>query len=128
MNKVILVGHLGKDPDVRYTQNGNAVASFPLAVNSGYGENKRTDWVNIIAWRKLAETVGNNLNKGRRVLVEGSLNVRSYEAKDGSGKRYVTEVVAQNVEFLDGKKSEQPSAENGFGMGEEVFPEEEIPF
>ena len=137
MNKVILVGNLTRDPEVRYTQNGNAVASFTIAVNSGFGDNKRTDFVPIVVWRKLAETCGNNLTKGRRVLVEGSLNIRSYEAKDGSGKRYATEVIAQNVEFLDSRQSASSGASgatesgNGFDMnsfGTEVFPEEEIPF
>ena len=137
MNKVILVGNLTRDPEVRYTQNGNAVASFTIAVNSGFGDNKRTDFVPIVVWRKLAETCGNNLTKGRRVLVEGSLNIRSYEAKDGSGKRYATEVIAQNVEFLDSRQSAPAGASgatesgNGFDMnsfGTEVFPEEEIPF
>ncbi|WP_346355135.1 single-stranded DNA-binding protein [Azotosporobacter soli] len=143
MNKVILVGRLAQDPEVRYTQNGNAVASFSVAVDSGFGENKRTDFVPIVAWRKLAEVCGNNLTKGRRVLVEGSLNIRSYEAQDGQ-KRRVTEVVAQNVEFLDSKQSAPGGAPgavnapgstegtgNGFDMnsfGTEVFPEEEIPF
>lgn len=141
MNKVILVGRLAQDPEVRYTQNGNAVASFSVAVDSGFGENKRTDFVPIVAWRKLAEVCGNNLTKGRRVLVEGSLNIRSYETQDGQ-KRRVTEVVAQNVEFLDSKQSASGGAANapssnaagtgnGFDMnsfGTEVFPEEEIPF
>ncbi len=134
MNKVILVGRLAQDPEVRYTQNGNAVATFSVAVDSGFGENKRTDFIPIVAWRKLAEVCGNNLTKGRRVLVEGSLNIRSYEAQDGQ-KRRVTEVIAQNVEFLDSKKAEPGKETNpnnqGFDMnqfGTEVFPEEEVPF
>ena len=137
MNKVILVGRLTRDPEVKYTNGGHAVASFSVAVDSGFGDNKRTDFVPIVVWRKLAETCGNNLTKGRRVLVEGSLNIRSYEAKDGSGKRYATEVIAQNVEFLDSRQSAPGGASgaaesgNGFDMnsfGTEVFPEEEIPF
>lgn len=144
MNKVILVGRMAGDPEVRYTQNGNCVASFSVAVDSGYGENKRTDFIPVVAWRKLAEVCGNNLTKGRRVLVEGSLNIRSYETQDGQ-KRRVTEVIAQNVEFLDTKQTPnsgapsaqsqptggQPATGNGVDMnsfGTEVFPEEEIPF
>lgn len=138
MNKVILVGRLAQEPEVRYTQNGNALCTFTIAVDSGFGENKRTDFVPVVAWRKLAEVCGNNLTKGRRVLVEGSLNIRSYETNDGQ-KRRVTEVVAQNVEFLDYKKDGQGGAAagnaaqtgGGFDMnsfGTEVFPEEEIPF
>lgn len=132
MNKVILLGNLTQDPEVRYTQSGIAVASFRIAVNTGYGDNKRTDFIPIVAWRKLAEVCGNNLTKGSRVLVDGSLNVRSYDTQEGQ-KRYVTEVIAQTIEFVGSKPA---SAQTGHGnagndassFGTEVFPEEEIPF
>ena len=131
MNKVILVGRLGKDPETRYTQNGKCVATFSLAVSKPV-KDSGADWFDIVVWDKLAEIVGNNLSKGRRVLVEGRLQTRSYEAKDGS-KRRVVEVVAQNVEFLDSKSA---AAENGGGNAEQhpgfgfgpSAPEEEIPF
>lgn len=127
MNKVILVGRLAQDPEVRYTQNGKAVTSFSIAVDSGFGDNRRADFISIVAWEKLAEICGNNLSKGRRVLIEGKLQVRSYETQDGQ-KRRVTEVIAQNVEFMDSKTAKTDS-NDGFGaMGTEVFPEEEIPF
>jgi single-strand DNA-binding protein len=135
MNKVILVGRLAQDPEVRYTQTGKAVASFSIAVDSGFGESKRADFIPIVAWEKLAEICGNNLTKGRRILVEGRLQVRSYETQDGQ-KRRVTEVTAQNIEFMDSKSAAGPGAPaagagSGHDMssfGTEVFPEEEIPF
>ena len=131
MNKVILVGRLTRDPEVRYTQTGKAVASFSVAVDTGYGDNKRADFIPIVVWDKLAEVCGNNLTKGRRILVEGRLQIREYE-KDGQ-KRRSAEVVAQNIEFLDTKAAQtsQPPKDNvdhAGSMGTEVFPEEDIPF
>ena len=136
MNKVILVGRLTQDPEVRYTQNGKAFASFTLAVNRFGGSNhaaKEADFVPIVAWEKLAEIAGNNLGKGQRVLVEGRLQIRSYEANDGQ-KRRVAEVVAQTMEFLERKKAAESTGGN-YGtdedpnpFGGQVLPEEEIPF
>ncbi|MDR3561008.1 MAG: single-stranded DNA-binding protein [Negativicutes bacterium] len=129
MNKVILVGRLTQDPEVRYTQSGKAVASFTIAVNrfSGQGKNE-ADFIPIVAWEKLAEICGNNLTKGQRVLIEGRLQVRSYEANDGQ-KRRVSEIIAQNMEFLERKQTssaDENKDPNPFGG--QVFPEEEIPF
>ncbi len=106
MNKVILVGRLTKDPEVRYTPTGKVVASFTLAVNRGFTTKdsaQEADFIPIVVWGNSAEFCGNNLNKGSKVLVDGRLQVRSYDAKDGS-KRYVTEVVANNLEALERKK------------------------
>jgi single-strand DNA-binding protein len=138
VNKVILVGRLAQDPEVRYTQSGKAVASFNIAVNRFGGQKESTDFIPIVAWEKLAEICGNNLTKGRRILVEGRLQIRSYEATDGQ-KRRVAEVVAQNIEFLDSRQSSPgtpgnaPAAATGSqhdasSFGNDVFPEEEIPF
>ena len=132
MNKVILVGRLAQDPDVRYTQGGKAVASFNLAVNrfgGGSAQKESADFIPIVAWEKLAEICGNNISKGSKILVEGRLQIRSYEAQDGQRKR-ITEVVAQSVEFLGDKrnKSENNSDVDYNSFGSEVFPEEEIPF
>jgi single stranded DNA-binding protein (ssb) len=127
MNKVILVGRLAQDPEVRYTQSGKAVASFSLAVNrfSGQGQ-KEADFIPIVAWEKLAETCGNNLTKGQRVLIEGRLQIRSYEANDGQ-KRRVAEVIAQNMEFLERKQATDDRGDaNPFGG--QVVQDEEIPF
>ena len=132
MNKVILVGRLAQDPDVRYTQGGKAVASFNLAVNrfgGGSAQKESADFIPIVAWEKLAEICGNNISKGSKILVEGRLQIRSYEAQDGQKKR-ITEVVAQSVEFLGDKrnKSENNSDVDYNSFGSEVFPEEDIPF
>ena len=129
MNKVILVGRLAQDPEVRYTQSGKAVASFNLAVNR-YGQKDSADFIPIVAWEKLAEVIGNNLKKGSQVLVEGRMQVRSYETQDGQ-KRRVTEVIVQNVEFLGSKKSDNDGSNSDVvpeSFGTEVFPEEKIPF
>ena len=129
MNKAILVGRLAQDPEVRYTQSGKAVASFNLAVNR-YGQKDAADFIPIVAWEKLAEVIGNNLKKGSQVLVEGRMQVRSYETQDGQ-KRRVTEVIVQNVEFLGSKKSDNDGSNSDVSpesFGSEVFPEEEIPF
>jgi len=121
MNKAFLVGRLCQDPEVRYTQAGKAVASFTIAVNEGYGERKTVQYIPIVCWEKLAEACGNNLNKGSKVLVEGKLQIRSYDANDGS-KRRIAEVIAQNMEFLEKK---QQGEDNPFGGT--VYSEEEIP-
>lgn len=121
MNKVHLIGNLTRDPEVRYTQSGKAVAHFTLAINDGYGENKRADFPTIIVWGKIAETIGNNLHKGSKVAVNGKITTSSYE-KDGH-KVYTTEVTADmydGVEFLDKKQ--------GGGQSNEIDTTEEIPF
>ena len=107
MNKVFLIGRLTRDPELRYTGNNTAVASFSIAVNRSFtnqqGE-READFINIVVWRKQAENVKNYLSQGSQVAVEGRLQTRNYEDKDGQ-KRYVTEVVADNVEFLGSKNS-----------------------
>ena len=102
MNKVFLIGNLTRDPEMRTTPSGVGVCSFSIAVNrkiqSKTGE-KKTDYFDIITWRSLAELCGRYLSKGRKVAVVGELQNRSYETKDGA-KRYVTEILASEVEFL----------------------------
>lgn len=124
MNKVILVGRLTQDPEVRYTTSGKAVASFTLAVNRMGSE--ATDFIPIVAWEKLAEACGNNITKGQKVLVDGRLQIRSYEARDGQ-KRRVAEIVAQHVDFLERKSSTgNKEVDNMLDeMGKEI---DEIPF
>ena len=124
MNKFIGVGRLVKDPEIRYSQSGTAVANFNIAISSGYGEHKQTDFIPVVAFKNLAEVIGNNLKKGGQVLVEGRMQVRSYETQEGQ-KRRITEVIVQNIEFLGSKKSNESTPES---FGDEVFPEEEIPF
>lgn len=120
MNKVILVGRLTKDPEIRYTQSGKAVGNFTLAVDRGYGNKKETDFIPIVAWGKVAETCGNYLTKGQKVLIDGHIWVNNYE-KDGQ-KRWRTMVVANQVEFLERKKSQSGGNIDDIAasMGEEI--------
>ena len=106
VNKVILIGNLGKDPEVRFTQTGSAVANFSIATSEQWNDRdgtrqERTEWHNIVVWGKQAETCGQYLAKGRQVYVEGSIRTRSYDDKSGN-KRYITEIVAQRIRFLGG--------------------------
>jgi len=107
VNKAILVGNLGKDPEVRFTGSGKAVCKFSLATTTVWNDadgarQERTEWHNIIVWGKQGESCGKYLSKGRQVFVEGEIRSRSYDDKDGN-KRYITEIVAQNVRFLGGQ-------------------------
>jgi single-strand DNA-binding protein len=110
INKVIIVGNLGGDPEVRYTPSGSAVANFNVATSESWkdkntGEKKeRTEWHRIVVWGKLGELCGEYLSKGRQVYVEGRLQTRSYDDKDGV-KRYMTEIIATDVQFLGSKES-----------------------
>lgn len=104
LNKVMLIGNVGKDPEMRYTANGKAVTTFTIAVNRNFqstdGERREeTDWFDIVTWDKLAELCSQFLQKGRQAYVEGRLHTRSWEGQDGQ-KKYRTEVVAQTVLFL----------------------------
>ncbi|SFS37019.1 single-stranded DNA-binding protein [Marininema halotolerans] len=105
LNRVVLIGRLTKDPELRYTQSGVAVASFRLAVERPFtnqqGE-KEADFIDIVAWRQLGETVANYMKKGRLVAVEGRLQIRSYENQEGRRIR-ISEVVADNVRFLESR-------------------------
>lgn len=107
LNKVILIGRLGKDPELRYTPTGAAVATFNVATNEAYKDKdgkdvENTDWHRIVAWRKLAEICGQYLKKGSLVYIEGKLKTRSYDDKDGT-KKYITEIVADNMQMLGGR-------------------------
>ena len=122
-----------KDPEVKYTQSGTAVCTFTLAVDRKFAKKDSgqptADFIPIVAWRKLAEIIGNNLAKGRRISVEGRIQVRSYDAQDGS-KRYATEIVADEVEFLDSKAqtgAQSATGGNGSSNGQTI-PDEDIPF
>lgn len=118
INKVIIVGNLGRDPEVSYVPSGAAVAKFSVATSETWkdkstGEKKeRTEWHRIVAWDKLGEICGKYLAKGRQVYVEGKLQTRSYDDKEGV-KRYVTEIVAQDVQFLGGNRDAQDSGRPG---------------
>jgi single-strand DNA-binding protein len=115
LNKVMLIGNVGNDPEMRFTPNGNPVTSFRVATNRIYttaeGEKKQeTDWFNIVTWNKLAEQCNHSLSKGRLVYVEGRLHTRSWDGADGQ-KRYRTDVIAEKVTFLDRQPGTSPTEE-----------------
>ena len=111
LNKVMLIGRLGKDPEIRYTQSGSAVANFSLATdeywNDAQGQRQqRTEWHNIVVWNKLADLAQNYLKQGKQVYLEGKLQTQSWEDAQTGQKRYRTEVVARTLEFLDSRPSD----------------------
>ncbi|HLY99592.1 MAG TPA: single-stranded DNA-binding protein [Candidatus Angelobacter sp.] len=108
VNKVILVGNLGKDPEVKFTPNGTAVAKFSLATNERYKDKggewqDRTEWHNIVAWQRLAEIVGEYVKKGSKLYIEGRLQTSSWEDKQSGEKKYRTEIVASDLVLLSGR-------------------------
>lgn len=149
MNRIFLLGRLTRDPEVRITPTEKTVCTFTLAVDrpfSAKNGQREADFINIVTWNKTAELCGNSLTKGQRVLVEGRLQIRSYDGKDGN-KHYVTEVIADRVEFIERKgtgtasgavaapssaASDQGNTGNSNnpmgGFGSEVGFDEEIPF
>ena len=136
VNKVIIVGRLGKDPEVRYTPSGAAVANFTVATSEEWkdrdtGEKQeRTEWHRIVAWRRLGEICGEYLHKGKEVYIEGRLQTRSWEDRDGN-KKYITEIVAQNMQMLGspGKQGKADTSEERFPSEEPVsVPDDDIPF
>lgn len=137
MNRIILMGRLAKDPDVKVTTSGKTVCTFTLAVDrpfSGKDGKREADFINIQTWNKTAELIGNYVSKGQRLLVDGRLQIRSYDGKDGQ-KHYATEVVADRVEFIERKEKDAHTPNSGAGsgfesMGQDVTSQfdEEIPF
>jgi single-strand DNA-binding protein len=146
MNKVILIGRLAKDPELRYTQSGTAVASFTLAVDrrfSNQNGEREADFINCVAWQKSAEFVAQYFQKGKQMALEGRLQVRSYDGEDGK-KRWVSEVVTEQIEFVGSKNDSKGNGGNGNhsggndggssnnpyeGLGQEIiFDEQELPF
>jgi single-strand DNA-binding protein len=133
VNKVILIGNLGRDPELRYTQGGSAVANFTLATNERWrdkdGNNQeRTEWHRIVVWGRTAENCAQYLQKGRSVYVEGRLQTREWEDKDGN-KRNTTEVNALTVQFLGGRGgSGGPGDDPGYSGPGEPPPGDDIPF
>jgi single-strand DNA-binding protein len=150
-NKIILVGNLTRDPEIRYVGSGAAVTKFTLAVNRRSKQQEETDYIDIVAWDKLAETCNTYLKKGMSCLVEGRLSIRSYESKEGE-KRKATEVVCNSMQMLDragaggggGRNYEngdgggssyerpaapaRPAASSSAGFEEDAALEDEIPF
>jgi single-strand DNA-binding protein len=102
VNKAVILGNVGKDPEIRYTQSGKAVTNFSVACSEKYGEKETTEWINVVAWDKLAELCGQLVGKGSKVYVEGKIQTREYTDKDGN-KRWSTEIVAREMVFLTPK-------------------------
>ena len=137
LNKVMLIGNLGRDPEVRFTQGGTPVANFTLATNERWtdqsGEKQeRTEWHRIVVWGKQAEIAGEYLRKGRQIFVEGSLQTRDWTDKEGN-KRYTTEIKAMRFQMLGGRDdrdasggSSEPAEARGDGGG--GYQEDDIPF
>jgi single-strand DNA-binding protein len=125
VNKVILVGNVGKDPDVRHLDSGVSVASFPLATSETYRNKEsqkvtNTEWHNIVVWRGLAEVVEKYVKKGDPLYLEGKIRTRSYDDKDGN-KKYITEIVVDNMQMLGSKQSNDNNSSS-----EEKQPETDI--
>ena len=143
VNKAILIGNLGKDPELRYTPSGKAVATFPLATTERWTgqdgqKNESTTWHNIVAWGRQAEVIKEYLVKGRQMYVEGRIANRSYDDKDGN-KRYVSEVVVQNFQFIgsrggagggseDRDFNQTPPADTGSPAPDTSGTEDDLPF
>lgn len=124
MNKVVILGRLTKDPEVRYTPSQKVVASFTLAVDRPFlnqqGQ-READFIPVVVWGKAAELVGNSCKKGHRLLVEGRLQIRNFDAKDGT-RHWVTEIIATKIEFIERKEKSMQD------MGQEVPFDEEVSF
>jgi single-strand DNA-binding protein len=137
INKVILVGRLGRDPEIRYTPSGAAVANFTIATSEEWNDREsgqkkeRTEWHRIVAWRRLGEICGEYLRKGSQVYIEGKLQTRSWEDRDGN-KRYTTEIIAQNMQMLGSANRgarTMDQVDPGFPVEEPItVPEDDIPF
>lgn len=143
MNRIVLLGRLTRDPEVRYTTTGKVVCQFTLAVDRPFANQegqREADFIPVVIWGKQAETCGNSLTKGQRVLVEGRLQIRSYDGKDGQ-KRWVAETIADRFEFIERRgdfaaRGSAPAAareQSAQGapmdsMGSQVPFDEEIPF
>ena len=123
VNKVILVGNLGKDPEVKYTSTGTPVAKFSLATNEGYKDKNgqwqdRTEWHNIVAWQRLAEIVGEYVKKGSKVYIEGRLQTSSWDDKETGQKKYKTEIIANDLVLLGGRgEGDSEGGSRGFSRG-----------
>lgn len=130
MNKVVLIGRIAKDIEVRYTTTQKVVAMFSLAVNREFKNQKgeyEADFFNIVMWGKPAELAGNTLKKGSKIAIEGRIQNRSYEAKDGT-KRYITEIIANGFEYLEKREQPKDMASMGTDVTKDAPFNEEIPF
>jgi single-strand DNA-binding protein len=127
MNNINLIGRLTKDPETRTTDNGKMVTTFTLAVDRPFAKDT-TDFFNCVCWGKLAEIIADSMSKGRQIGINGYVQIRSFDGKDGQ-KRWVTEVVFDKFDFCGPKPTRQPRASDPASQfGQDVPPDEEIPF
>ena len=129
MNHITILGRLVKDPEIKYTTTDKCIAQFTLAVDRPFKNadgTKEADFIPCVVWNKAAELIGNSCAKGHRLLVEGRLQIRSYQAKDGT-KKYVTEVIANSVEFIE-KKAEKTMQGLGTDVTTKTDFDEDVPF
>ena len=138
INKVILVGNLGKDPDMRYTAGGDAVANLSIATSESWNDNQtgekreKTEWHRVVFFRRIAEVCGEYLKKGSSVYIEGSLRTRDWEDDQGN-KRYTTEIIGREMQMIGGRRSEDnmdqsPQMNSSSPQPEEGLIDDEIPF
>lgn len=134
LNRIVLIGRLTKDPELRYTQSGKAVCAFTLAVDRPYlanNGNREADFINIVVWNKTAENCAQYLGKGKLAAVDGRLQIRSYDGQDGQ-RRYITEVIADNVRFLSpkGEQQSQVAGQQEAWIGDSGYnsPADDLPF
>lgn len=124
MNKFIVTGNLVRDPELKFVPaTGMAICNFTIANNEGWGDKKTVNFFNCTAFKATAEAIANYMNKGSKVLIEGKIQLGSYEKKDGSGKQYTTDVIVNQIEFLDSKK-ETSNAPSGNNFAD--FPDEDV--
>lgn len=119
LNKVLLIGNLGKDPEMRYTPDGLVVLNFSMATTESYKDksgqkSENTTWHNVVCFGKMAQSIAQYLSKGKQVFVEGRISTSMYEDKKTGEKRYRTDIVANNIVLLGGKKSEESPQESGY--------------
>lgn len=130
MNKVILIGNLTRDVELKHTASGKSFAKFGLAVNEGFGDKQKSHFFDVIAWEKIADTINNNLSKGAKILIEGRLQQETWDDKETGQKRSKVSVVCTSVEFLSKKQVEQEANKPvAVGVGVDAgVGEEEVPF
>lgn len=135
VNKVILIGRLGRDPEIRSTPSGTTVASFSIATDERYTDKsgtrqEKTEWHNIVAWDRLGEICGQYLRKGKLVYIEGRLQTRSWDDKESGQKRYKTEIVAREMHMLDRAGDDQGAGSGGGGASSSAEPplDDDVPF
>ena len=135
LNKVLLIGRLGNDPEMRYGQSGKAVAKFRIATDTGWGDRKTTDWHNIVTFDKTAENCAKYLTKGRMVYIEGRVSYRKWEKDDGTSQ-WFTDIIANDVQFLGGDRPSSNAHDGGGGSKgnasgggfDDGFSDSDIPF